>query len=449
MNENNFNNEFQSGDDTGESGNQQTAKMSNRKKILIAAGAVIIALVFFFVGWIVRYFTIDARARTLLWLIDTIDDNYYKEITDEEWDGIYDRLYDTVLPDQFCSYYSPEEYRKLVSESAGSNKNAGFSAIDYEGDLRVYNVVGNSPAALAGLKSGMYIYRMGTSMDSLKEGNRDALYSLSGKTLYLECGYGEEKEIYSITSGNYLASYCSYRDSETSFDFRGADALKLTETHNPIAGLNGETAYISIAEFNGNVAEEFTAMLALMKERGKTNLILDLRRNGGGYLDAFSSIASHLLKDAGTKTPVVATAKYRNGAKKEFRANGNDYFDYFTSSSSVYVLADERTASASECLIGALVDYHALPYWNIYLRKEGDVARTYGKGVMQSAYTSLNGSAVRVTSAEIFWPLSGKSIHGVGVTENDGAIGIEAPLVAGEKDLMLEEVLARLNGTAF
>ena len=133
----------------------------------------------------------------------------------------------------------------------------------------------------------------------------------------------------------------------------------------------------------------------------------------------------------------------------KFNADGNDYVKYFSQSSRVSILADEWTASASESLIGALVDYGTVGFSDIYLRKqENGEAHSYGKGVMQSAFTAVNGSAVRVTSAEIFWPVSGRSIHETGVTEEMGGVGIEAPLLHGETDTMLEEVLSRLNGAA-
>ena len=164
-------------------------KKSNRKRnALIALGAVAIAFVFFFTGWFARYLALDRRARDLLWLMETADDHYYREISDEEWNDLYDRFYDMVLPDRFCSFYTGEEYRKLLGESEGNNKDTGLSAIDEGGRLRVYNVIGNSPAALAGIRSGMYIYRFGTSVEEMKEGNRNEFYALSGNAIYLECG---------------------------------------------------------------------------------------------------------------------------------------------------------------------------------------------------------------------------------------------------------------------
>ena len=103
----------------------------------------------------------------------------------------------------------------------------------------------------------------------------------------------------------------------------------------------------------------------------------------------------------------------------------NRYDEFFTDSTRIFVLADEFSASASECLIGAMVSFGAVDYADIFVRKEGGVAKTYGKGIMQTSYVSPQGSALKLTTAEIFWP-NGKSIHGVGVTEKDGAVGISA-----------------------
>ena len=436
---------------------KKRSPLSKRTKgILIGVGAAALAAVFFLVGWFSRFYAIDERERTLMWFIDAVENKYYKELDDDWWDSFYSDTLDRLMPDKFCSYYTPEQYVTLQQESAGSNKDTGLSAIDYEGELRVYKVVNNSPACLAGLKSGMRIYRFGSSETDLQTGSRSEFYSYrpTGGALYLECGYSEsDKTVYSITSETYLASYCLYRDSETSFEFRTSEsgALVLEETNNPLAGLDENTAYLKFDQFNGNADSEFEILLKAMKSRKRSNLVIDLRMNGGGQLSTLQSICSHLLRNAEGNSPVVATAKYRSGSVTRFNATGNDFSEYFSANSRVYILADENSASASECLMGALVDYGTLNYEDIFLRKtEGEQAHSYGKGVMQTTYPAANGYALRITHAEIFWP-NGKSIHGVGVTERvetesggkgDGATGVVAPLLPGGTDTMLESVLA-------
>ena len=433
------------------------AKSANRNRnLLIGLGAVALAVAFFFIGWLSHFYSLSKEERKLLWIFDRVESDYYRKLTDAEREAYFDNLYDAAMPDIFSTYFSPSDFEKLNSEREGSNADTGFSAFMDGDDLRVFLVQGNSPADLAGVKSGMTIYGFGKDGSSLQSGNYDDLVSFvrsNRGTFVLDCGYTEEsKQVRALESAEYLASYCSYADSSTSFEFRtvmenGKQVLKLTDTGTPVSGLDDKTAYLRFTEFGGNAASEFRLCLEKMKAQGRENLVIDLRCNGGGYLDILQEISSHLLRNAEGETPVVAAAKYRTGQRTSFRATGNDFKTYFGDNARISVLADENSASASECLIGALVDYGTIKYDDIYVRndKAGE-GRTYGKGVMQSAYMSADGSALRLTSAEICWP-NGKSIHGKGVTEAvDGAIGITAPMIRGEEDTFLTQALARICG---
>ena len=122
---------------------------------------------------------------------------------------------------------------------------------------------------------------------------------------------------------------------------------------------------------------------------------------------------------------LVVVADY--GEKKEkFYANSNQYEAYFSADSRIYVLADEGTASASECLIGAMVDYGAVSFSDICLIERNGVAKTYGKGIMQTTYPFglWDTDAIKLTTARILWPTSDTCIHGTGVTPELGAISV-------------------------
>lgn len=422
------------------------SKLSKSKKAWLAVGAVFLALVCFLAGWLGREYALDSRARALLWAIDTVEDKYYKEI---ESNDIYSALYGAVAPDQFSAFYTASEFQEILNESEGTNKNIGIAISDTGKDLQIARVISNSPAELAGIRVGMYLYGYGKDKDSLEEGGYEGLVSfLTENTgeFVLECGYTKAAaRCYTVESKEYLASYCMYADSEGTFKFRvEGNGLALTETGGGMA-IDKNTGYIRLDQFEGNADKELLVILNMMKERGRKNLVLDLRMNGGGYLTLLQEIASHFIKDATEETPVIATAKYRNGKVDAFRATGNDYYEYFSDSSLITVLADEGTASASECLIGAMVDYGTISYSDIYVRRLDDgTAHSYGKGVMQTTYTSAQGNALRLTAAEIFWP-KGKSIHGKGVSEKDGANAVEAPLIPGETDTFLQSVLAQIG----
>ncbi len=422
-----------------------TPKKGNALKYV---GAVLLAVVFLLAGllagWLIGVSSVDERARNLVWLLERVEENYYKEVDDET---LYDNLFQALELDKFCTYYNVDEYEALVDESRGQNSGFGVSLI-YEGDVvRLYRTVYNSPAERAGLEAGMYLYRYSDG-EGMKDVSAATFYDFlsSAREVTVEAGFSaDEKKTYTISRAAYLAAYCEYRDSGKSFRFRGDSKPELTETGEGMSALDGKTAYIRLAQFDGNAASEFTACLDLMRERGRTDLILDLRSNGGGYLTTLCDIASHLLKDAEGNSPLVATSRYRSGKKDSYTAPRNDYFSYFLEGSRIRVLADENTASASEALMGAMLDYGTIGEEDVFLRvseTDGErVARTYGKGVMQSTFVAPDGRALRLTVAEIFWP-KGNSIHGVGLRA-EGKNAVEAdPFASASEFLRLMEANA-------
>ena len=137
-----------------------------------------------------------------------------------------------------------------------------------------------------------------------------------------------------------------------------------------------------------------------------------------------SSSLAYFCKDSTSKSPVSLVADY--GEKKEkYKATGNYYHSYFSEDSRIAVMADWNTASASEALLGCMLDYGAITYNNVCLSERGGLAKTYGKGIMQTTYLlGISAGAIKLTTAEICWPVSGTSIHDRGVLPEDGAITI-------------------------
>jgi C-terminal processing protease CtpA/Prc len=133
-------------------------------------------------------------------------------------------------------------------------------------------------------------------------------------------------------------------------------------------------------------------------------------------------IASYFCKGETGKS-LIAVEKYRDGHREEFYSDKTLYGKYFNAESKIKVLADDGTASASECLIGCMLDYGAISYADICLIERGGVAKTYGKGIMQSTFPFglWNTDAIKLTTAKIFWPKSGNCIHGRGILPADGA----------------------------
>ncbi len=419
---------------------------TSRKKMLVGAISVIVALLFlvasFFIGFAVARRETDEQERSLLWMIDRVEENYHDEVSRDE---LFDRMYDALALDKFCTHYTPEEYEELINSSNGLNEGYGVTFTSVSGAVRIYRVTGNSPADLAGLKKGMYLYEAdGAEPVSGSAANE---YLGERESVTLTCGYeadASDAQPYTLHRAAYHAAYCYYADSENTYRFRG-ETPTLTVAGEGLSGLPADTAYIALIQFEGHAAEEFEACLSLMKERSRKHLILDLRGNGGGYLSILCGISAHLLRNAEGKNPLVTQARFRSGATENYCASGNDFSNFFESDARIRVLADENSASASEALIGALISYGTCGYGDIYLRKGGKaIAKTYGKGVMQSRFTAPDNNALRLTVADIYWP-NGRCIHGVGITEEDGAVPVSAPLLPNGTDEFLEKFLATLT----
>ena len=421
--------------------------------VALVLGAVIIAVAAFLGGWYGQYYTLDEEVRTYLWAKSVLEKNYYLPVDEAE---LYENLYNSLSLDPYTRYYSADEYRAYLAQGAGENTGVGVTfSLEQKDDetAQIFSVVGNSPALNAGLAGGMYIFAYGPSESELTEGTykefKTFLASCKGPFV-LRCGFeedGSDAADFTLERKSYQASFVSYRDSETGFRFCGEGKTPaLTETHEPLEGLDATTAYLRLDEFSGNnTPREFAELLKTMKERGRTNLILDLRSNGGGYLGILGDVASHLMRNATGKNPVVTVTKSRSGQITRYVCVQNDFGNYFNADSHVYLLADEHTASASECLIGALVDYGTCAFSDIFLREdENGVAKTFGKWIMQSHFETASGAAMKMTTATVNWPVSGRCIHGVGVVPEDGAIPIPAPRVQGAQDPMLKEVVSRV-----
>lgn len=406
------------------------------------------AAALFCAGWFGHYFSLDRGLRTFMWALSETEKHYYEPI---DKDGLYEDIIAALEErlDPYSCYYSSGEYAAVIRESCGENEGIGITMMQGEGTLVLYSVTQNSPADLAGLRRGMYILAYGADPASLTPYTQYEPFGefLAAQTqpFYLRCGYaadGSDAEEFQVERREYHAAYVSYADSESSFSFRGEETLALTETGEALDGLDEDTAYIRLDAFNGNAAEEFRLCLVKMRERGRSDLILDLRWNGGGYMSTLSEIAGHLLRNAEGDAPLVARAKYRDGSTAEFHASANDFSAYFSADSRIRVLANEGTASASECLIGALIDYGTIGYGDICVRKDAQTgyAATYGKGIMQSHFMSLSGEVMKLTVATIHWPVSDRCIHGTGVGEADGAVAIVSPYIEGT-DSFLQQVL--------
>jgi carboxyl-terminal processing protease len=157
--------------------------------------------------------------------------------------------------------------------------------------------------------------------------------------------------------------------------------------------IDKETGYIKINRFSATTSDEFMQKLFALREQGMNKLILDLRQNPGGYLNAAVNIADEFI---GNKDLIVYT-EGRNYKRKEYNARRTGMFE----NEKLVVMIDEGSASASEILAGAVQD------WD-----RGTIVgrRSFGKGLVQEQFDLSNGSALRLTIARYYTP-SGRCIQ--------------------------------------
>jgi len=156
---------------------------------------------------------------------------------------------------------------------------------------------------------------------------------------------------------------------------------------------NANTGFIKISRFSATTYDEFMEAVEALKKQGMQNLILDLRGNPGGYLDAATMLADEFLPD---KKLIVYTEGKARPRKNYYATEKGDF-----EKGKVFVLIDEGSASASEILAGALQD------WD---RAEIIGRRSFGKGLVQEQTLFPDGSAMRLTVARYYTP-TGRSIQ--------------------------------------
>jgi carboxyl-terminal processing protease len=157
--------------------------------------------------------------------------------------------------------------------------------------------------------------------------------------------------------------------------------------------INDHIGYIKINTFAMTTFEEFKKGLKELKDKGMTGLILDLRGNNGGIMEAAVQIADQFLKEG----QLILYTKGRASPRSEAKATGNGEFE----TGDLVVLIDEWSASASEILAGALQD-----------NDRGTIIgrRSFGKGLVQEPIPFSDGSEIRLTIARYYTP-TGRSIQ--------------------------------------
>lgn len=182
--------------------------------------------------------------------------------------------------------------------------------------------------------------------------------------------------------------------------------------------------YLAVSEFDSVTYSQYKEALDDLENQGAGSLVIDLRNNPGGNLDIVCEMLDLILPKG-----VIVYTEDKNGERKEYTSDSNQQVKM-----PIAVLMNGQSASASEIFAAAVQDYD---------RGEIVGTQSYGKGVVQKLYDLMDGSCVKLTSAEYFTP-KGRRINGKGVTP-DVEVEYEYDPNHPEADHQLEKAIETLK----
>jgi carboxyl-terminal processing protease len=261
----------------------------------------------------------------------------------------------------------------------GSYPGVGIEVVAEDAGVKVLRPIEGSPAEAAGIQAGDLI---------VKIDNKDVGADQAGAIAQLRGPSGSSVK---------LTVHRPATDQTLDFDLRRAKVDVHSVTHTT---LDPGFGYVRITSFSETTADEERRAIAALKRdnpKGLQGLVLDLRGNPGGVLEAGVAVADAFLTDG-----VIVTADGRTpDARFRMDATPGDLID----GAELVVLVNGGSASASEIVAGALKDHH---------RAELIGHKTYGKGSVQTVMPLAQGGAIKLTTSRYYTP-SGASIHGKGI----------------------------------
>ena len=304
-------------------------------------------------------------------------DLYYNDDYDE--DDIRNAIYAGTLEglgDPYSVYYTADEYKDMQINTSGNYYGIG-AALSQDAktkEVTISKVYEGTPAEEAGLKDGDQIIKVNDTESTSKELSAlvQEIRGEEGTTVHLQV---------------YRAS--NNKTFEIDVERKNVELPSITSKM-----LDGGIGYIQISEFQSKTDEQFKSALADLKKQGMKSLIVDVRSNPGGLINAASNILDQILPEG---TVVYTEDKY--GKREDYTSDSNCL------DCPIAVLVNENSASASEIFAGAIKDYN---YGTLIGTK------TFGKGIVQTVFPLEDGDAVKITTAKYYTP-KGNYIHGVGI----------------------------------
>ncbi|MBR6159701.1 MAG: S41 family peptidase [Lachnospiraceae bacterium] len=307
-----------------------------------------------------------------------IEKTYIKPVDKEKLqEGLYKGMLQG-LEDPYSIYYNKEEFAEMMENDSGTFEGIG-AYLDQDPDTKQINVVRpieGSPAEAAGMKENDIIVEVdgeditGQDIDVVVS----KLRGPKGTTVNVGVKRGGTDEI-------------------IHFDIKRDKINSISVDHKM---LEGDIGYIAISDFADATADQFMEAFSDLETKGMKSLIIDLRSNGGGYVDISVEIADRLVKEG-----VIVSVKEKHGLSYKYEDKGDDKYLKVP----CVVLVNGNTASASEILTGALRDYKLATVMG---------TKTFGKGITQMIFPLDDGSGVKITNSEYYTP-NGENVHGTGI----------------------------------
>jgi carboxyl-terminal processing protease len=290
------------------------------------------------------------------------------------------------VKDRYTVFLSPKEYAALNEGLDGTS--FGGVGISYSVDekthlLHVENVILDGPSDKAGIQTDDTITAIdGKTMAQIFDGATTLEVQQKRVTQALRGDPGTRVRLSILRSGKQLGPVTITRET--------IHAPSVTSKMLP-----GGIGYVDLAVFGATTAQELGTALKRLDSQGAKAYVLDLRYNGGGYLNAAIDVASKFIASG----PIVSVQS-RAGTDTEYDAENTAI-----APRPLAVLVNQYTASASEITAGAIQDSGV-----------GTLVgtKTFGKGVVQTIFPMRDGSAVKITTARYFTP-KGRDINAVGI----------------------------------
>ncbi len=307
-------------------------------------------------------------------VMDLVRNKYVDKV---KTDSITELAIDELLShlDPHSVYIPAAELQTVNEDLAGNFQGIGVEFQVFADTVNVINVIKDGPSFKAGMQVGDKILKVNdtanlTGKKITTDGIRKNLRGAGGSKVKVSVLRGNEMKDLMITRGTIPVST--------------VDAAYI---------IAPQTGYIRINKFGERTYVEFMENLEKLQKQDMKKLILDLRGNGGGFLEKAQQIADEFLDN----DKLVVYTEGTHSERKEYKCRREGLFE----TGNLVVLIDETSASASEILAGALQDWDRATIIG---------RRSFGKGLVQQQFELSDHSAVRLTVARYYTPL-GRNIQ--------------------------------------